>query len=79
MSRECGPPDLSSQPLVTALGNDKAFVTEASSDPPALAVFLFNLQQSRSFLLGYLKPDPLLLFLVSVDGIDSSPSLFCSK
>jgi hypothetical protein len=61
-----------------ANGNDKAFVTEASSGPLDFAA-LFNFERSRTFLLEYLNPEPLFLFLVSLDRIDPSPSFICSK
>jgi hypothetical protein len=61
-----------------ANGNDKAFVVEASSEPLDFAT-LFNFERSRSFLLEYLNPEPLFLFLVSLDRIDPFPSFICSK
>jgi hypothetical protein len=78
LSRQCGPPDPAALPLDNVLGYDKAFLTEASSEPLALAI-LFSFERSRFFLLENLNPEPLLFFLVTVDGIDSSPSFICFR
>jgi hypothetical protein len=63
--------------LYPVLRQDKAFVKEASSDALVFAA-LFSLELSRSFLLEYLNPDRLLLFLVSLDRINPPPSFICS-
>jgi hypothetical protein len=68
MSRQCEPPNPVTLPLDSPLEYNNLFVTEASSNNSALAVSLFALERSRCFLLEYLNPDPLLFFLVSVDG-----------
>jgi hypothetical protein len=54
LSRQCCPSDPAALPLDNALGYDKAFLTEASSEPLAFAVLL-SFERSRSFLLEYLN------------------------
>jgi hypothetical protein len=54
MSRQCKPPDPAALPLDSPLEYDNAFVIETSSNNSALAVSLFALERSRSFLLEYL-------------------------
>ena len=77
-SRQNGPLDPKTPPLDYALGYDKAFITNASSEALVFAT-LFNLKRLRSFLLEYLNLDPLFFFLASLDGIDPPPSFIYSK
>ena len=77
-SRQNGPPNPKTPPLDYALGYDKAFVTDASSEALVFAG-LCNLEHSRSFLLEYLNPDLLFFFLASLDEINPLPSFIYSK
>ena len=61
-----------------SLGYDNALVTDWNWYPPTLAISLFYLDRSRTFLLKNLKPERLFFFLVSVDSIALFPWFICS-